>query len=231
MSKKLFIAYIFYIAAMIGIYSKWGLNLIDGSPLRLIAGIVVFIMLTAVIIALTVYFVKANKALYLKSLGDGKKKTETERLADFITYFSGIERSSGHKDILDIAQTCTVAAKRMTDKLEQLRKLLGETFSLTDLTYTSYIESLNEITAMFNNNLNGIRKRIDVFDPSDVDSDVSSIYLSESAVLEERNEKMLDTMDNLLLELVRVEDVNDNSLAKLNQLIEQTKLYQETEEY
>lgn len=230
MSKKIFIAYILYIAAIFGIYSKRGLYLINGSPVRLIAGIIVFIMLTAVVIALTIHYVKESKILYLKSLGDGKKKAETERLADFIEYFNGIKRSIGHKDILNIAQTCSVAAKRMTDKQERLRKLLAETFSQTDLTYTSYVESLNEITAIFNNNLNGIRKRIEVFDPADDDSDVSSIYISESAALEERNEQILDSIDNLLLEIVRVDDVNDTSLAKLNKLIEQTKLYQETEE-
>ncbi|MGN0666568.1 MAG: hypothetical protein ACI4KF_08600 [Huintestinicola sp.] len=231
MSKiKLVLSYIFYIAAIFGIYSKQGLYLMNGNPSRTIAGIAVFILLTAVIITLTLYYIRMNRAVSLKNIGIETEKSEIDSLADYAKYFESMVRSSGHRDISEIADKCRSASNRMIEKQKQLKKLLAETFSETDLTYTSYMDSLEEITGIFNNNLKGIRKRMDVFGSADDDSGVTSIYISESRALEDRNEKMLDTMDSLLLEIVRIEDVNDDSLAKLNGLIEQTKLYKCTEE-
>lgn len=227
--KKLIMAYILYIAAIVGIYSKAGINLINGDPGRIPAGIAVFVLLTAVIITLTAQFVKAGRTDYLINIGIEDKKTEMDRLGELVDFFRSAKDRRSRGEMTEIAKMSFSAGLRMIEKQTQLAKLLAETFSENDLTYTSYMESIDEITNIFNNNLKGIRKRMEVFDSADDDSGVMSIYISESKALEDRNEQMLDTLDNLLLEVVRLEDTGDTSLVKLNGLIEQTKLYKEEE--
>lgn len=128
----------------------------------------------------------------------------------------------------DVDRIATVIGK-MIKKLDNLEKLLETTFSKTDLTYTTYKNSLDSVIGAFNSNLKSIKKRIDVFDyhawESGDRSDISEKYISDIERLISQNEEIIDKLDYLISELVSLDDPKNFSLSNLNNLIRQTQDY------
>lgn len=128
----------------------------------------------------------------------------------------------------DVDRIAAVIGK-MIKKLDNLEKLLETTFSKTDLTYTTYKNSLDSVIGAFNSNLKSIKKRIDVFDyhawESGDRSDISEKYISDIERLISQNEEIIDKLDYLISELVSLDDPKNFSLSNLNNLIRQTQDY------
>lgn len=156
-----------------------------------------------------------------------KKKSPHDDLREYATIFtsSNIQNLFFKTDVDRI----TAVISRMIKKLDNLEKLLENTFSKTDLTYTTYKNSLDGVIGAFNNNLKSIKKRIDVFDyrawESGNRSDVSEKYISDIERLISQNEEIIDKLDYLISELVSLDDPKNFSLSNLNNLIRQTQDY------
>lgn len=231
--KKLLPVYAGFLAAVFLIYSKHGLHLINGTFLRTAAGIIIMILLIGLVIFLTLNAVKQAQLSDLPAIETTAQVSETETLNRFTDFYRSLQnRNYGpfekkKKEIFDICLS-------MKQKNDALRKLLSESFSEGDLTYSTYISTLDEVMKIFNSNLNGIKKRIEVFDYKEWSRDSSdehaAAYISEVDSLYEKNYVVIDHLDDLLHELVLLDDISDVPLEKVNALIEQTQNYKKVKE-
>ena len=96
------------------------------------------------------------------------------------------------------------------------------------------MSTLDEVMRIFNNNLGGIKKRIEVFDYNEWSSNKSdehaAAYISEVEDLYKKNYVVIDNIDDLMHELVNLDDISDVPLEKVNRLIEQTQDYKKIKE-
>ncbi len=231
--KKLAPVYAGFLAAVLVIYSKPGLHLINGNPLRTAAGIVIMLLLIGLVIFLTFSILKRDQIENLPVIETTAEVNEEDRLEDF-TKFYGLLKTrnlgpfeSKKEDFFNICVS-------MQKKNANLQKLLRDSFSTEDLTYNTYTKTMNEVMKIFNNNLNGIKKRLEVFDYKewkDNESDEhAAAYISEVENLYEKNYVVIDHIDDLLHELVLLDDISDVPLEKVNRLIEQTQNYKKIKE-
>ena len=159
--------------------------------------------------------------------------SEDQRLTEFTDFYRRMNNANlgpfeqRKKEIYDLCVS-------MKQKNDNLHKLLRESFSTEDLTYNTYMSTLNEVMRIFNNNLGGIKKRIEVFDYNDWKNDRSdehaTAYISEVEDLYKKNYVVIDHIDDLMHELVNLDDISDVPLEKVNRLIEQTQDYKKIKE-
>ncbi|MCQ2465754.1 MAG: hypothetical protein MJ095_09240 [Oscillospiraceae bacterium] len=231
--KKLAPVYGGFIAAVILIYSRFGLHLINGNPLRTLAGIIIMILLIVLVIFLTLTFIRNEQINSLPVIETTAKVSEEDRLSDFTMFYGSLRnRNLGpfENRKADFFEIC----RSMKTKNDNLQKLLRESFSPEDLTFNTYVSTLNEVMKIFNNNLNGIKKRLEVFDyvewSSNREDEHAVAYISEVESLYEKNHVVIDHIDDLLHELVLLDDISDVPLEKINLLIEQTQNYKKITE-
>lgn len=231
--KKLAPVYGGFFAAVILIYSRFGLHLINGNPLRTVAGIIIMILLIWLVIFLTRTVIKNEQINNLPVIETTAEVNETDRLNDFTMFYGSLKnRNLGpfEDKKADYFEIC----RSMKTKYDNLQKLLGESFSTEDLTYNTYMNTMNEVMKIFNNNLNGIKKRLEVFDynewKSNNNDEHAVAYISEIENLYEKNYVVIDHIDDLLHELVLLDDISDVPLEKVNRLIEQTQNYKKIKE-
>jgi hypothetical protein len=102
--------------------------------------------------------------------------SEEKRLSDFTEFFRSMSKANlgpfeaKKKELYDLCVS-------MKQKNDNLQKLLGDSFSKEDLTYNTYTNTLEEVMKIFNNNLNGIKKRLEVFCDSGLKSDFLSTLI------------------------------------------------------
>ena len=231
--KKLAPVYGGFLLAVFLIYSKFGLHLINGNPLRTVAGIVIMFLMIGLVIYLTICVIKAAQLAELPEIEVKNTVSEKQRLADFTYFYSHLAgRNLGpfearKKEIFDLCVS-------MQQKNDNLNKLLKDSFSTEDLTYNTYVNTLNEVMKIFNNNLNGIKKRLEVFDYKDWSNNRSdehaAAYIAEVDDLYQKNYVVIDHIDDLLHELVSLDDISDVPLEKVNRLIEQTQNYKKVKD-
>jgi len=155
------------------------------------------------------------------------KKTPMEELAEYDALFVGLDlRLSYFGENIDrISHVITKTVK----KLNILENLLENTFSTTDLTYTTYKSSLDSVISAFNSNLRSIVKRIRVFDlaawQAGDRSDILKKYVSDIDHLTAQNEEILNKLEYLISELVSLDDPKNFSFSSLDNLIKQTQEY------
>ena len=231
--KKLAPVYIGFIAAVLVIYSKPGLHLINGNPLRTIAGIFIMLLLMGLVVFLTINTIRNEQLNNLPVIETTAEVNEDDRLADFTMFYGSLKnRNLGPFESrkADFFEIC----KSMKTKNDNLQKLLRESFSTEDLTYNTYMNTMNEVMKIFNNNLNGIKKRLEVFDYNEWNNNKEDehavAYISEIESLYDKNYVVIDHIDDLLHELVMLEDISDVPLEKVNRLIEQTQNYKKIKE-
>lgn len=231
--KKLIPVYAGFLLAVVLIYSKFGLHLINGNPLRTVAGIVIMILMIGLLFYLTLSALHAAKIDELPAIETKAPVSEDQRLTEFTDFYRRMNNANlgpfeqKKKEIYDLCVS-------MKQKNDNLHKLLRESFSTEDLTYNTYMSTLNEVMRIFNNNLGGIKKRIEVFDYNDWKNDRSdehaTAYISEVEDLYKKNYVVIDHIDDLMHELVNLDDISDVPLEKVNRLIEQTQDYKKIKE-
>lgn len=231
--KKLIPVYAGFLAAVFLIYSKAGLHLINGSPVRTAAGVVIMLLLIGLVIFLTVNAMKQVQISELPVIETTATVTEEERLDNFTRFYHDLQnRNLGpfNEKKAQLFEIC----QSMRQKNASLQKLLRDSFSTENLTYNTYVNTMNEVMKIFNNNLNGIKKRLEVFDYGEWQNNRSDehaeAYISEVQSLYEKNYVVIDHIDDLLHELVLLDDISDVPLEKVNLLIEQTQNYKKIKE-
>lgn len=231
--KKLFPVYAGFLAAVFLIYSKHCLHLINGNPVRTAAGVIIMLLMLGLVMYLTLAAIRREQLDSLPVIETTAEVSEEERLDSFINFYKYmLSRNLGpfeskKNEFYNICES-------MKQKNENLQKLLRDSFSTEDLTYNTYINTINEVMKIFNNNLNGIKKRLEVFDyaewKNDKNDEHAVAYISEIDNLYEKNYVVIDHIDDLLHELVSLDDISDVPLEKVNRLIEQTQNYKKIKE-
>ncbi len=231
--KKLIPLYAGFLFSIFLIYSKHCLHLINGSPLRTIAGIIIMILLIGLLIFMTIYFINKNTEDNLPMIESEETKTEEEKLEEFITYIKNLKNfnlgpfEKQKKQLYDMSVS-------MKLKYANIQKLLKDSFSETDLTYSTYNSTLNEVLKIFNKNMKGIQKRIEVFDYNayklDSSNENANEYITEVKNLYDNNDVVIEHIDDLMHELVSLDDISEMPLEKVNMLIEQTQNYKNIKE-
>ena len=86
--KKLAPVYAGFLAAVLVIYSKPGLHLINGNPLRTAAGIVIMLLLIGLVIFLTFSILKRDQIENLPVIETTAEVNEEDRLEDFTKFLN-----------------------------------------------------------------------------------------------------------------------------------------------
>lgn len=191
------------------------------------AGIIIFILLTALIVYLTYDFVKKDNLARLKAIANKEIKEESIEMQ--LLSYCEYAKSFTYKDrrITDEIQRLGELAESMVKKLKNIDDLLLGTFSKTDLTYVTYKERVSDVMKVYLRNCQSIRTRADTFDNKWEEENATALtFESEMQGYLGQNESILSQMDNLMLELIRLGDIGDESAREqMLKLIEETKDY------
>lgn len=145
---------------------------------------------------------------------------------------------------------------RLQDKDKALDTILAQYFSPQEMTYTRFQSVIDSVQALFYNNLKKMINRIIIFDYKDYTKLMNKLKNSQTAdgitvasksagtqlkiynehidyvkSLVEMNESILVKLDSLLLEISKLDDIDEAGLEELtaiqeiNDLISQTKYY------
>lgn len=191
------------------------------------------LLLIGLLLFMTIYFINKQAEENLPMIETQATKTEEEKLEDFISYISNMRNfnlgpfEKRKKQLYDMGVS-------MKMKYANIQKLLADSFSKGDITYNTYENTLNEVLKIFNKNLKGIQKRIEVFDYNayklDTTDSNANEYINEVNTLYDNNDVVIEHIDDLLHELVSLEDISEMPLEKVNMLIEQTQNYKNVKE-
>ncbi len=150
--------------------------------------------------------------------------------------------------------TATEQIGRMQDKDKALNIILAQFFTPQEMTFTRFQSAINAVQAIFYNNVKKMLNRMTIFDYADYrklkkissasdkeDDETAEAVEAQKRIYQEHidyvhdlvkmNESVLVKMDALLLELSKLDDVDEQGLEKMaavqeiNDLIEQTKYY------
>ncbi|MCH5192966.1 MAG: hypothetical protein J1F11_03325 [Oscillospiraceae bacterium] len=224
---KLALCYLGYIIAIAVLFSRKAINIMSYQNGRA-AGIVIFILLTALILYLTFYFVKKDDLAHLKAIADKSVKEESieERLLAYYQYAKAFTHK-GDRRINDEVRQLGELAEAMVGKLKNIDNLLLDTFSRTDLTYVTYKERISDVMKVYLRNCQSIKTRADTFDSKWANENNTAItFESEMQNYIGQNESILSQVDNLMLELIRLGDIGDaGAKEQMLKLIEETKDY------
>lgn len=227
LKKKLALIYLGYIAAIVILFSKYTVNIMS-YPNGKIAGILIFILLTALILYLTLDIVRKENMNTLKAIASKADKTETieDQLMGYREYARAFKNKGDHR-ITDEVQKLGELAESMLKKLENIDGLLLNTFSGTDLTYITYKERISDVMKVYLRNCQSVRTRADTFDNKwEKENNTALTFESEMQTYIGQNESILSQVDNLMLELIRLGDIGDeNAKEQMLKLIEETKDY------
>lgn len=218
---KLIALYMTYFIILFVIYSSIGFGLINGEPLRNIIGIIIFVLLSGWVGLITKQIITQNKINNLKTISVPKEKSPLEELEEYESYF----KSFVYHDLNQ--HKCIEQIDKMRTKYLSIDRLLSENFSVNDLTYATYKNGIDEVLRVFNKNTHSIVKRFKIYDKT---SETAKVYLSEIDTFFNNNNIIVDRMDKLQLELVRLDDYSQLSTSTIENLISQTHLYKNEKE-
>ncbi|MCH5347713.1 MAG: hypothetical protein J1E40_00190 [Oscillospiraceae bacterium] len=224
---KLALIYLGYIAAIAILFSKNLINIMSYSGGKA-AGIIIFVLLTALILYLTFDFVRKENMNALKAIADKSVREATieDQLQGYREYARSFKNKGDYR-IADEIQKLGELAESMLKKLENIDGLLLNTFSRTDLTYITYKERITDVMKVYLRNCQSVRTRADTFDNKwEKENNTALTFESEMQTYLGQNESILSQVDNLMLELIRLGDIGDESAKEqMLKLIEETKDY------
>lgn len=181
------------------------------------------------------------------------KNSELTSAKDYIGALEGVK---GKPVFDDAIQTSTEQLYRMEDKDKALDTILEQYFTVQEITYTRFQNAIDSVRAIFFNNVKKMINRIIIFDYKDYKKVLTKIqnartidgvgvapqavgeqlriyneHISYVNSLLEMNENILTKLDGLLLEISKLDDINEEELEnmaaiqEINSLIAQTKYY------
>lgn len=226
--KKLFVYYGSYLFIMFILFSRKLVNIMSYRGGKLI-GCVIIAILSALLIYLTLDAIHSENMRRLSEINKTQqpKKTELEKLDDFVAVFASKAAYEVPEMIQDeLAQAKHIAAY-LGSRVKDINNLLTETFSINDVTYGVYKDSIDEILCAVNANFAAIIKRFSIFRSEWTSkNNIASTYEKEIQMFLQYNTEIQNKIEELTLELVRLSDSGQKTdNQKLTELIEQTKNY------
>lgn len=223
------------------IFSKGFIGLTFSSPLSTAFG------LTLIIVS-AIVFAKGNYNLLFKApevkLFNGSESSEPK---DFI---SALEERTDKKVFESSIRTTIEQINRLEQKDDTLNTILKQYFAEGEMTYNKFEGVITETKQLFLSNIKKMINRITIFDyteyvklrqqyKGDIASNRSNdpkaeLYCEHIEYVNAKvkaNEEILTKLDTLLVEISKLDDVDDESFEKLeaiqqiNNLIANTKYY------
>ncbi|MGN0642640.1 MAG: hypothetical protein ACI4JJ_05785 [Huintestinicola sp.] len=169
--------------------------------------------------------------------------------ADIAEYGRRISAFGGKEPFAAETASASEQCRAFTAKTEDVKGLLSQSFSPNDLAYIKYLKTLEKIADIFCGNVKSMANRLSVFSfeeynrcmlnmkkglSTDTDNQRMAIFDEHIAAVKEAaecNDAVLISLDRLLLELTKLDDLTEEALSNLpavkemNDLIEQTKNY------
>lgn len=219
-----------------------GLNL-NGAAVTTALGVTVIVM------SLLAFFYGNYTILFKQPSIQLFKSTELVESKDYI----GALEERREKRVFDSEIANAIdQVYRLQDKDKALDSILSQYFSPQEMTYTKFQSVIDSVQALFYNNLKKMINRMIIFDYKDYtklmnklgNASVAGTSKSASTQLKiynehidyvkglvEMNESILVKLDSLLLEISKLDDIDEAGLEELaaiqeiNDLISQTKYY------
>jgi len=183
--------------------------------------------------------------------------TEPQRKAKFVVkwglktpkdYIDSLHDLAYKRDFTNQLSTLEGQIKRLTPKQASLEVILEQNFDKTEMTYIKFKNTIDEVINLFFDNTKKAINRISVFDedeftklrrnelnlPEDSRRLKEEIYTEHFTFVDSiirRNEDIITLIDNLILEISKLDDINNRSmeniqiLAEMKELIKNTKFY------
>ena len=200
-----------------------------------------------VILLLVAIFIVVNYYL----LASPKKKAplvKQDELKAPKDYIKSLQELAYKKDFTQQLGVLESQIKRLSPKQASLEVILEQNFDKTEMTYIKFKTVIDEVVALFYENVRKGIKRISVFDedeytklrrnelnlPEDSKTLKYGIYNEHFAYVDsviKHNEDIITLIDNLILEISKLDDINNQSmeniqiLAEMKELIKNTKYY------
>ena len=163
-------------------------------------------------------------------------------------YIKSLQELAYKKDFTNRLAALESQIKRLNPKEASLEVILEQNFDKTEMTYIKFKTTIDEVTALFYENIKKAINRISVFDedeytklrrnelnlPEDSRNLKYEIYNEHFSYVDsviKRNEDIITLIDNLILEISKLDDINNQSmeniqiLAEMKELIKNTKYY------
>ena len=163
-------------------------------------------------------------------------------------YIKSLQDLAYKKDFSQQLGVLESQIKRLTPKQASLEVILEQNFEKTEMTYIKFKTTIDEVVSLFYENIKKAINRISVFDedeytklrknelnlPEDSRNLKYEIYNEHFSYVDsviKRNEDIITLIDNLILEISKLDDINNQSmeniqiLAEMKELIKNTKYY------
>lgn len=213
----------------------WSLN----NPALIIKGCTIALYCADVIIFVAGNYLILNARPKIKLVDENK-------LIAPQNYIDALEQCKSKPEFKDEAEITIKQIKRLAQKVETLKLVLNQHFRTGTMTYNKFSSTILGVNQLFFDNVKKMVNRMSIFNQdeynhrNDLDMDETSkkvrdqifnehIQFVESTV--KKNENILLKLDNLLLEISKLNeentaDINDLiTVQEINSLIEQTKYY------
>ena len=208
----------------------------------------VILFFVAVVAALAV-FIFVNYAILAGTPKPKKVKiVDKDELNSPKDYIKALQAYSYKKDFEKQIAVLVDQIKRVSPKQASLEVILEQSFDKTEMTYVKFKTTLDEVMKLFYENTKKAVNRIGVFDENEYrmlmnnqlnipeDSKRLKIKIYKEHIeyinaVTRRNEYIITLIDNLILEISKLDDLNSQSaenlqiLADMKKLIENTKYY------
>ena len=195
-------------------------------------------------------FIFVNYAL-LNGKSPEKKKVkivDNSELAEPKDYVKALQSYAYKKDFEKVIGVMTNQIKRITPKQASLEVILEQSFDKGEMTYVKYKTTIDEVMGLFYDNVKKALNRIAVFDENEfkmlktnqlnmpdeskkLKINIYKEHISYINGMAKRNEYIITLIDNLILEISKLDELNNHSvedsqiLAEMKKLIDDTKLY------
>ncbi len=197
--------------------------------------------------AALVIFIVINYAL-LEGKKPKVKIADEKELKNPKGYIKALQDLSYKKEFVKHIEALIGQVKRISPKQASLDVILEQNFDKTELTYIKFKTTIDDVVNLFYENTKRAINRISVFDEEEFRNLVSDrlslpeeskklkleIYrehISYVNTIIRRNENIITLLDNLILEISKLDDISSQSMeniqiiAEMKELIKNTKLY------
>lgn len=223
-------------------FTSFGLNLKLGS----------FLGILTILISVIVFF-SGNKKILNNTSQKNKEKKETKQVNDLQTdedFKIELVKCMSKREFRIPAENAVKQLERMRKKINILEEVLSQHFEKGSITYEKFYTTIANIEELFFDNLRKMILKITIFDQDEFNNmardnrnlstaavsqrnAIYKEYVNYANLILEKNENILIKLDNLLLEVSKLDDVEESNIENLsavqevNDLIEQTKYYKQ----
>ncbi|NUU64458.1 hypothetical protein HPT30_29295 [Paenibacillus sp. JW14] len=218
-----------------------GVDIVSGSALETASGV------TLLVLSLLVVLYGSYILLFKPSPAKSIRKLETQ-----VDYIAELHKYRNVKVLKKDVVLALDQLERIDKKKDTLLNVLSQRFEQTELSYQKFIAVIGSVEKLFYLNIKGILNKLSVFDAEEFSLFTDSHnpgQFSDKLVQQKRNlfneyfayvagylganEEILLKLDQLLLEISLLDSTDYKSIEEMpcmreiNDLIKQTKLYQQ----